>query len=104
MPTFLMISKHSPENCPVFNEKVKKTALAYMNKMDAWAKKYGIKVIGTASVFSEHLNIMIFEAPDLQAIQKVGMEPEAMAMSAYTHTEVKLALNTEETMKMLGVK
>lgn len=103
MPTFLLISKHSPENCPMYNEKAKKIALAYMTKMDAWAKKYGIKVTGAATVHSEHLNIMIFEAPNLEAVQKIAMEPEAMAMSAFTTTEVKMALNMEETMKMLGI-
>jgi uncharacterized protein with GYD domain len=85
----------------MFNEKARKTALAYMNKMDAWTKKYGVKVVATASILPEHLHVMICEAPNLEAIQKVSMEPEAMAMGAYSTTEVKLALNMEETMKLL---
>ena len=101
MPTFLLISRHSPENCAMFNEKAKKTAIAYANKMDAWAKKYGVKVAATATVPSEHLFVMIGEAPNLEALQKVAMEPEAIAMSTYNTTELKLALSMEESMKMI---
>jgi hypothetical protein len=101
MPTFLLISRHSPENCAMFNEKARKTSLAYMNKLDAWSKKYGVKVVATASIVPEHLHVMIIEAPNLEAIQKVSMEPEAMAMAAYSTAEIKLALNAEETMKMM---
>jgi hypothetical protein len=39
--------------------------------------------------------------PSLEAIQKVSMEPEAMAMSAYTTTEVKLAPSVEESIKLM---
>ena len=101
MPTFLLISKHSPENCAMFNEKAAKTAVAYMNKMDAWSKKYGVKVLATATVPSEHLHVMIGEAPNLEALQKLSMEPEAVAMAKYNTTEVRMALNMEESMKIV---
>jgi hypothetical protein len=72
-----------------------------MSKMDAWAKKYEVKMIASATVPSEHLFVMIGEAPNFEALQKVAMEPEAMAMATYNTTEVKLALSTEESMKMM---
>jgi len=37
----------------------------------------------------------------LDAFQKLGMEPEVLALSAYETYEVKLALSMEETVKML---
>jgi hypothetical protein len=101
MPTFLVISKHSPDNCPMFNEKAKKAMLAYLNKMDVWAKKYGLKVLAAASVPNEHLNAMICEAPSLEAMEKAGTEPEIIALGAYNTIEIKTALNTEETKKMM---
>jgi hypothetical protein len=100
MPTFLMISRHSPENCGLYNEKAKKVFLAYMDKMDSWSKKYGIKVLASCSVPHEHLAVMVFEA-SFDAVQKLSMEPEAMAMGAYTTTEVKAALNREESLKLM---
>ena len=46
MPTFVMISRHSPENCPNSNEKVRKVWLAFQNIVDELVKKHGIKNIG----------------------------------------------------------
>lgn len=34
MPTFVLISRHSPENCPMFNEKARKVVLELAGKMD----------------------------------------------------------------------
>jgi hypothetical protein len=101
MPTFLVISKHSPENCPLFNEKKRKVNLAYLDKFDVWSKKYGIKMVGAWSVPNEHLNLLVIEAPSLEAFQKISMEPEAMAVGASETYEVKLALSIEEINKML---
>jgi hypothetical protein len=44
MPTFLMISRHSPENCPMFNEKTRKVMMECMDKIDGtseeiWSQK-----------------------------------------------------------------
>jgi hypothetical protein len=33
MPTFLIISRHSPENCPINNEKMKKMTLELPDKL-----------------------------------------------------------------------
>lgn len=101
MPTFLVISKHSPDNCAMFNEKAKKAMLAYMNKMDVWAKKYRLKVLAAANVPNEHLSVMICEAPNLEVMQKASMEPVVMALSAYNTIEVKPALGMEETKKVM---
>jgi hypothetical protein len=101
MPTFLVIARHSPENCALFNEKARKASLAYMKKLDTWSKKYGVKVVGSADVPSEHLHVMICEAANLEAFEKLGTEPEVMAMGAYSTIEIKTALNMEEIMKML---
>jgi hypothetical protein len=101
VPTFLLISRHSPENCPLFNEEKRKVNLASLEKLDAWSKKFGVKLVGAWSVPNEHLNLMVIEAPSLEAFQKFSMDPEVIAMSASETTEVKMALNLEEIIKML---
>jgi hypothetical protein len=101
MPTFLIMSRHSPENCPLYNEKVRKAALASIPKFDELSKKHGGKVVGAWSVHSEHLNVMVLEAPTVDAFQKVMMEPEVLAITATETYEVKLALNMSDVLNML---
>jgi len=101
MPTFLLISRHTPENCPMNNEKKRKANLTYFNKMDAWSKKYKVKMVGAWSVPNEHLNFLVFEAPSLEAFQKHRMEPEAQAVTATETYEIKIVINKEEILKML---
>jgi len=101
MPIFLVISRHSPENCPMFNEKARKVYIEYLSKLDGLMKKHGIKNLGGCGVPTEHLSVGMAEAPSLEAFQKLGMEPEILAMSAYETAEVKVAMGMEESMKML---
>jgi hypothetical protein len=102
MPTFLLISRHTPEDCPIFNEKTKKMQLAAFDKMDKLEKKYKLK-IDAWSVPNEHLSVMICEG-SFEDVMKASMEPEMMALNAFSTTEVKPALNMEETMKMIRGK
>jgi hypothetical protein len=103
MPQFLMISKHSPENCPMVHEKPRKAYVDWFNKLDEWSKKYKIKTLWAGGVMSEHLSIFIFEAPSLEVFEKASMEPESLAMMATETTEVKLAMSMDspEAIKMM---
>lgn len=101
MPTFVMISRHSPENCPNFNEKARKVWLEFFNKVDGLMNKHGIKNIGSWFVGNEHLTVMVMDAPTLEALEKCMMEPEVIAFAAFETSEIKRAWNAEEVMKML---
>jgi len=101
MPTFLLISRHTPENCPMNNEKKRKANLAYFGKWDAWSKKYKVKMVGAWSVSDEHVTFLVIEAPSLEAFQKLRMEPEARAVAATETIEIKMAINKEEILKIL---
>ncbi|MCP8323615.1 MAG: GYD domain-containing protein [Candidatus Methylarchaceae archaeon HK02M2] len=102
IPTFLEISRHSPENCPVYNEKVKKMLLPGINQLEGLLKKHGVKMIGGWSVFTEHLTFIVYEAPSFEALQKFEMEWEEITKSSsYMTTEIKSATSMEEAMKML---
>ncbi|MFH1327327.1 MAG: DUF3303 family protein [Candidatus Bathyarchaeota archaeon] len=101
MPTFLVIQRHSPENCPRHNEKTRKIRLEFMDKAEAIMKKHGVKMVGGWVVHAEHLTVAVFEAPSLEAFQKCAMEPEHEKMSAYNTMEVKLAMSIEEATKIL---
>jgi hypothetical protein len=101
MPTFLMIERHSPENCPMFNEKTRKVMMECNDKFDGLAKKYRVKMIGSWAVPNEHLSFSVFEAPSLEAVTKLMMEPVVMALGTFETTELKAAFSSEELTKMM---
>ena len=58
-------------------------------------------MVGFWQVPLEHLIFEVYEAPSLEAFQKLGREPEILAWSAYNTVEMKLAISSEEAMKRL---
>jgi hypothetical protein len=103
MPIFMVISTHSPEYCPENNEKVRKATLEVMSKMDGLLKKHGVKIVGAWFGFvpSEHTHYIVYEAPSVEALQKLRMEPEIRAASAYDSQETKIVKSLEEITKEL---
>jgi len=101
MPTFMVILRHSPENCDWFNEKSRKATLEFMGKVDELMKKHGIKMLGAWTMDpAGHQSFWAVEAPSLEAFQKFGMEPEALATLAYRTMEINLVMSFEEEMKL----
>jgi hypothetical protein len=101
MPTFLIISRHSPENCPINNEKMKKITLALPEKLGDLEKKHGIKRIGVWTVIPEHLTVWVYEAQSSENLQKFSMEPDMIKWMAWNTNEIKLAMSLEESIKLL---
>ncbi len=101
MPAIIVFQRHSVENCPMNNEKMKKMALEITDKLPALTKKHGIKMVGSWGVASEHLNIIVYEAPSLDVFLKLQMEPAIMKWVAQHTTEIKVAMTLEESMKLL---
>ncbi len=101
MPTFLIISRHSPENCPLNNEKMKAMTLELPDKLDGLEKKHGVKRVGAWTVVPEHLLVWVYEASNSEALQKFSMEPELLKWMAFNTSEIKLAMSLEESMKLL---
>lgn len=91
-----MFSRHSPENCPLFNEKSKKAQMVWFEKVEGLLEKNGAKMIGAWGVPTEHLTVGVFEVPSLEAIQKISKEPEIMAKMEFETAEFKLAISFEE--------
>ena len=101
MPTFLIISRHSAENCPLNNEKMRKMTLELPDKLSGLEKKHGVKRVGAWTVVPEHLLIWVYEASSSDALQKFSMEPEIVKWMAWNTSEIKLAMSLEESMKLL---
>jgi hypothetical protein len=101
MPTFLIISRHSPENCPINNEKMKKITLELPEKLGGLEKKHGVKRIGVWTVIPEHLTVWVYEAPSSENLQKFSMEHDMIKWMAWNTSEIKLAISLEESIKLL---
>ncbi len=101
MPTFLIISKHSPESCWRFNEEARKVSLDLVNSLDRIEKKYKIKMMGWWWVLSEHTLYEVLDAPSLEALEKMSQEPEMAKWSAYHTMEIKLAYPAGDLIPML---
>ena len=100
MPIFLQIFRHSPENCSAFNEKAKEATMNAIGKMDELMKKHGVKMLGFWVSPWEHTNYMVVEVPNFEALQKLSMEPEMVAMMAFNTKEIKPVIKLEETLTM----
>ena len=101
MPLFLKIARHSPESCPMSNEKVRKITADMMSKMGELTKKHGIKTVGGWNSMSEHFLVMVYDAPNMEAILKLQREPEVMSWLGYNIVEIKPVTSLEESMKQV---
>jgi hypothetical protein len=98
---FLVTSKHSPESCPMHNEKVRKVTIDLYKKSDKLMKKYKIKVVGSWTSIPDHTNIAVYDAPSMEAMLKCSMEPEMMAWLGYNVTETKPVMTLDDAMKSM---
>ena len=101
MTIVLEFEKHTVADCPINNEKTRKIVFELAPKLPELYKKYGIKPLGFWTVHSEHLNVMVFDVPSLDVIEKLGREPALAAWKNYTTTEFKFGTNMEETMNII---
>jgi len=102
MAIFLIVSRHSPENCPLNNEKMKTITLELPEKLSVLEKKHGIKRIGAWTVIPEHLTVWVYEAPSSENLQNFSMEPDMVKWMAWNTSEIKLAMSLEESIQLLN--
>ena len=101
MAIFLIVSRHSPENCPLNNEKMKKMTLDLPDTLSGLEKKHGLKRVGVWTVIPEHLTVWVYEAQSSDVLQKFSMEPDIVKWMAWNTSEIKLAMSLEESIKLL---
>jgi len=105
MPTFMVIARHSPENCDWFNKKSRKTTLEFTGKLDKLLKKHRVKMLGAWTTEpAGHQAFVVFEAPSLEAFQNFNLEPEVLATNAYRTFETQTVMSMEEEAKLRQAK
>ena len=96
MPTVLIFSRHTAEDCPMNNERMKKMSFEFTSKLAELAKKHGVRIAGNWAVMPEHLVVIVLEAPTLEDLQRLQVEPTMMKWFASNTTEIKIAMTVDE--------
>jgi hypothetical protein len=76
----LVITKHAPADCPAHSDDANEVNIEYLNKKAELLAKHGVKEVGAWVVHSEHFIVQVPEAPNLEAMLALSMEPENMNM------------------------
>lgn len=101
---FMQISKHSPESCPMFNEHTRKNTVDILQNMETMLKKHGVKLAGMWNDHSDHIVYNIYEAPSMEALMGLFMEPAMQGWLAYNSVQVKPVFGPGEIKTMFNLK
>jgi hypothetical protein len=98
---FMHIMKHSPETCPVFEPKYRKTAIYWAENIESITAKYGVKLVGAWIDHPGHTVYAVYEAPKMDAIMGMMRDPDLMAGLAFNTSEIKVVLTQKEILPLL---
>jgi hypothetical protein len=97
----MQISKHSPENCPAFEAKYRAVAVNGLEKMESLAAKHKVKVVGGWTDHPGHTVYIVYDTPSMDNLMGFSMEPEMMAIMAFSTSETKLLITLKETLALI---
>jgi len=101
MPTFMAISKHSPESCWMFNEKTRQIHSNLVKNLETILKKHKVTLLGCWFDLPGHTLYEFYDAPSLEAFQNMAMEPEILQWSSFNTMEIKSVSTLDDVMKIL---
>lgn len=71
---FMIVSKHSPESCPMVNTTSRENLIASNQRMNDVAKSLGVKILGTWADMPAHMIFMLIDAPKPEVLSKMAVE------------------------------
>jgi hypothetical protein len=101
MPTFLVISRHTPESCWMHNAATRQIHLNLANNLESLLKKYTISLLGCWFDLPGHTLYEFYDAPTLEAFQKMAAEPEILQWSSFNTMEINMVNSFDDVMMML---
>lgn len=72
-----------------------------VSRLESLLKKYNVTALGAWFALTEHTLYEVYDAPSLEAFQKMAMEPEILQWSAFNTMEIKLVATVDDVMKIL---
>lgn len=94
----LQVYAHSPESCPIGNQKNMQITMNWLNKVDALAAKQGIKVVGIWTDRWGHKSWAVYDTPNLEAFEKFEQEPGNLAKVTFTDVETRTVSVPSQTL------
>jgi hypothetical protein len=98
----IKISKHSPEDCPGFNEKNKEIFLAAKAKGESLAAKHRVKIVGAWVDMINHTAYSIYDVPRLEDLLEYFTEPVMMEVISFQTSEIRILKTGKEVAEMIG--
>jgi len=92
----MMIVKHSPESCPLFNTETQKIWNDTWNNYPQAIAKHGVKMVSSWANFGLHTAYYIFETPGLDAWMATIDEPGSAAALSFCSIEFFPVMSAEE--------
>lgn len=96
MPVFILDMEHSPEMCPMYNDKIRKKFKEQYSKMKEIAAKLDVKILINLSVAMDHTSLLIVEAPSVESMETFVME---MGLVSFQTITMRHAINTDEVVE-----
>ncbi len=98
---WLSIIRHAAADCPTHNEYYRKPTLEGMSQMEELAKKHGVKIIGAWSVHPKHFQVVVYDAPNFEALAAFSMEPPMKKAQGMYDIDTWPAMTMQEVAQML---
>jgi hypothetical protein len=96
------IVTHSPDGCPLGNPKNLEITINWLGNKDFLAAKHGIKVVDVWTDRWGHTSWITYETPNMEAFEKLELEPEFMARATFSCIEKRTVTPAQETLDFLG--
>lgn len=96
MPMFALDMVHSPEMCPMYNDKVRKKLKEQSSKMKEIAANLDVKILISVNSAVDHTILMVVEAPSIQSVEHFVMEMGLVSFNTITYRHVQ---HSEDVLK-----
>ena len=93
----MMIAKHSPESCPLFNEDIRKTYQGITQSYPETIAKHGVKLVGSWANFGTHTMYIVCDAPGMDAWMATINEPGSALGLSFMTAEFFPVMSWEES-------
>jgi hypothetical protein len=101
MPTFMVISRHAPESCWMFNERTRQVHVNLVSKLESLLKKYKVTLLGCWFDLPGHTLYEFYDAPSGEVFEMMSREPEILQWSSFNTMEIKMVVGLEDVKRML---
>ena len=96
MTLFVVISSHTPDQCPISNEKARKAFGADPAPMMALGQKLGVRPIIGPLISAEHRTFVVMEAPRVEAVREFLVQT---GLVQWNTNEIIHVVTQEESLK-----